>query len=167
MNAPGDLRLMWPWNKKSDVPGCLSEGLMSLITFRSLNSCSSFFPPNTNSCQPQKHAQKKADFIWHNNTSVQREATRQHTDVTVEDEGGVSMATGRRNANIQRNLPLHLRCRDTVWSIWWMTEWWTIIQSLICRLHTNTEFVDFIRHRRGTVLICAFATKQIDVLHRI
>lgn len=38
----------------NNVPGCLSEGLMSFITFRSLNSCSSFFPPNTYSCQPEK-----------------------------------------------------------------------------------------------------------------
>lgn len=43
------------WKRTRMVPGCLSEGLMSFITLRSFNSCSSFLPPNTNSCGPQKN----------------------------------------------------------------------------------------------------------------
>lgn len=35
----------------------------------------------------------------------------QHTDVTAEDEGCVSMTTSWRNPNVQRNLPLHLSLR--------------------------------------------------------
>ena len=104
-------------NKMSNTPGCLSEGLMSFITFRSLNSCSSFFPPNTYSCQHNTHTHTHTHSLFHIITHDNNEHNHMNemlmTYVTVEDEGRVSVSTSRRNPDVQRNLPLPLSWRNT------------------------------------------------------